>query len=183
MDRNRHLMIRFGGALAMSLFSISLAQATPTESAPTNQPIVNTPAALFNDNSKNEPTDISADSLSLFSKERRFVYTGNVEVVKGEMKLTAKELEGFYDEQNQIQQLVAKIDVLITKGPTIKASGNRATYERKSETLTLSENPTLEQTGSILTADRIIIHLNEDRSTAEGKVHVKLVNDSIDQVK
>lgn len=123
------------------------------------------------------PTYIKSDNLVLHSAERVFVYTGNVEVKQGDMTLTSLELEGVYDEKNQIKTLVAKNNVVIVKGEGIRATGEVATYVAGPETLTLTENPELTQEGSVLTADKITIFLNEDRSTAEGQVRVKLVQD------
>ena len=127
-----------------------------------------------------EPTYIKSDTLTLRSGERVFVYSGNVEVKQGDMTLTSKELEGSYDENNKIQKLIAKTDVLILKGETIRATGQHAVYTAGKETLVLTENPELTQEGSVLTADSITIFLNEDRSVAEGEVRVKVVNSSKD---
>jgi len=123
-----------------------------------------------------EPTFIKSTSLLLKSGERVFEYTGSVEVIQGDMTLTCDALEGFYDEHNQIDQLIAKSNVVITKGENIRATSERAHYERATETITLTESPELQQTDSVLTADLIRIYLQEDRSVAEGQVRVKLVN-------
>jgi lipopolysaccharide transport protein LptA len=91
------------------------------------------------------------------------------------MNLTAKELVGKYTEKNEIDVLTATGDVLITKGPTMKAKGQKAVYNGIAKTVVLTENPEIEQDGSILTADKITIFMEDNRSTAEGQVRVKLV--------
>ena len=121
------------------------------------------------------PTFIKADSLSLKSDSRTFAYSGNVEVTQGDMTLTAQTMEGNYDENNKIKQLMAKGNVLITKGPEIRATGQRAIYDAATETVVLTENPELQQDGSILSADRIRVYLSENRSVGEGTVRVKLI--------
>lgn len=126
-------------------------------------------------NLKDEPTFIDADSLTLNSKERTFVYTGNVVVKNGEMTLTSETLDGTYSEQNEIQTLTANKNVVITKGEKLKAYSNKAFYEAKTEIVTLSENPQIDQDGSLLTADIIKLYLAEDRSVAEGQVRMKVV--------
>lgn len=123
------------------------------------------------------PTYIKSDTLTLKSEEKLFVYSGNVEVLQGDMTLTSDILEGTYDENNKIQQLVARQNVVIIKGDGIRAHGERATYEAATETVLLTENPELQQNGSVLTADLIKIFLKENRSAAEGSVRVKLVSD------
>lgn len=128
------------------------------------------------------PTYIKSDNLNLKSKERVFVYTGNVEVKQGDMTLTSDMLEGTYDENNRIKQLVAKQNVVILKGE-IRAHGEKATYDAATEIVVLTENPELQQNGSVLTADLIKIFLKENRSSAEGAVRVKLVNEESEKEK
>ncbi len=120
------------------------------------------------------PTNITSDTLSLNAKSRVFVYKGNVVVTQGDMTLTSKVVEGNYNEQNQIQKIVAKGDVVITK-QDIKATSQLATYDAVSSIVTLTDNPQLQQGESALIADRIKVYLNEDRSQAEGNVRVTFV--------
>lgn len=130
---------------------------------------------LFDTQFSKEPTYIKADSLTLKSEERYFVYTGHVEVRQGDMTLTSDIMEGTYTENNKIAALTAKKNVYIVKGENIRATGEKAVYEGKTETVKLTENPELQQEESVLTADLITIFLKENRSTAEGNVRVKLV--------
>lgn len=128
----------------------------------------------FDKNFQNLPTNISSDTLVLQNKDRVFIYSGNVRVTQGDMTLTSKTLEGLYSEKNEIQRMVAKGDVIITKAE-LKATGGKALYEAATNTVLLTESPQVEQKGSILTADRIRVFLDEDRSQAEGDVRVTLV--------
>lgn len=125
--------------------------------------------------SKELPTFIKSDSLTLRSEERIFIYTGNVEVRRGEMIMTSESLEGVYDQNNKIQTLTAKKNVTVTKGDAIKATGDQALYTAADETMVLSQSPELQQNDSVLTADTIRIFMKENRSVAEGAVRVKLV--------
>ncbi len=133
-------------------------------------------AQLSKNDFKKEPTFITSKSLTVKSDQRVFVYTGGVQVVQGDMTLTCDELEGKYTENNQIDELTAKKNVLIVKGPTIRATGQKGVYKASTATLILTDNPTLEQNGSTLSADVIKVFMQEDRSVAEGDVRMKLVN-------
>lgn len=126
---------------------------------------------------ENLPTYIKSDSLTLKSEERTFVYSGNVEVKQGDLTLTSDFLDGKYDENNKIQQLLARQNVIIIKGENIRAHGEKAVFEAATETVVITDNPELQQNGSVLTADLIRVFLKENRSTAEGAVRVKLVNE------
>ncbi len=131
--------------------------------------------AIKGENS-NEPTFIDSDSLTLNSNDRVFTYLGNVKVTKGDMILTADRMEGSYTENNKINSLVAKKNVVIIKGPSIRATSEKATYDAAKEVVTLVENPEITQEGNTLSADVVKIFLAENRSVAEGQVRMKMLN-------
>jgi lipopolysaccharide export system protein LptA len=180
--RIKHLAVRpITSAIFCSLLFLSVAQpchAQPRPSsakaAPVASPKPTSKSPLAGDFG-NQPTFVKSDSLTLKSEKRIFTYTGNVEARQGDMTITCDTLEGTYTEQNKIATLTARSNVVIVKGPTIRAQGERADYQASSETIVLTENPELQQEGSVLTADLIRIYLKEDRSEAEGAVRVKLV--------
>jgi lipopolysaccharide export system protein LptA len=126
---------------------------------------------------KDEVTTITSQSLSIDSNKKVFTYTGDVKVVQGDLVMTCAVLDGYYDDQNKIKELVAKKSVVITKPPTTKATGEKAVYNAIKRTIALTENPQLYQGENILSAEKINIYIDENRSTAEGQVRVKLVSD------
>lgn len=123
-----------------------------------------------------EPTNISANSLTLLNEKRTFTYEGKVVVTQGDMTLTCDTLDGNYSDKNEIQKITARQNVEIIKGADMKAHGQRAEYDAVSRTIVLTETPSVEQNGSILSADIIRIFIDENRSTAEGNVKVTLKN-------
>ena len=120
------------------------------------------------------PTNITSDTLTLNAKTRIFTYKGNVTVTQGDMTLLSKVVEGSYSEKNEIQKIVARGDVIITKAE-IKATSQLATYDAVAGIITLTENPQLQQGESVLIADRIKVYVRENRSQAEGNVRVTFV--------
>lgn len=131
-------------------------------------------AGLLDADFNSAPTFIKSDSLLLKSQDHFIEYKGHVEVLHQDMKMTCDLLQATYKGDNTIDKLVALKNVFITKGPNIRARGEKAVYDKASETITLTENPELQQDGSVLTADQIRIFIKEDRSVAEGEVRVKL---------
>lgn len=150
--------------------SASFAQSGTTSTAPS----ILDPKA-FDSSFGKLPTNITSDALTFNAKDRVFAYQGNVQVTQGDMRLTSKTLEGTYNDKNELQKLVAKGDVLITK-QDIQATGQIASYDAVAAIVTLTDNPQLQQKESILRADKIKIFLNENRSQAEGDVRVTFVN-------
>ncbi len=125
-------------------------------------------------NTSKEPTNISADSLTLFNEKRTFTYQGKVVVTQADMTLKSDFLDGNYSEKNEIEKIIARSNVEITKGADIKATGQRAEYNALNRTIVLTETPSIEQNGSTLTADLIRIFIDENRSIAEGNVKVTM---------
>lgn len=121
------------------------------------------------------PLFIKSDSLNLNSKQRVFMYQGNVEVSRGDLTITANAVEGRYDDSNKIQTVLCRGNVVITRGDTLRATANKALYTVAKETIQLTEAPELFHNGSALAADKITVFLRDDRSEAEGNVRVKVI--------
>jgi lipopolysaccharide transport protein LptA len=121
------------------------------------------------------PTVITSKTMSLNSSKKTFIYEGDVSLVKDDLKMNSKKLLGKYNESQGIDELTALEKVVITKGTQIKARSNKAVYDKKTETMILTEHPEVTQEESILTADVVRIFLKENRSLAEGNVRVKLI--------
>lgn len=124
---------------------------------------------------KKDPTYINSDSLTLTAKEREFIYEGHVVVKNNDMELKADKITGYYTKDNKLDKLVAVGNVVMTKGTTMRARSQEATYDAVKKIVTLSKNPELEKDKSLLMADEIKVYIEEERSTAIGQVRVKLL--------
>ena len=113
--------------------------------------------------------------MTLFSEKHFVVYKDNVEVLHEDMRLTCDRLEVRYTEGNEIDKIFAYDNVFITRENGTRARSEKAVYDKKTDTITLTVNPEVQENGSVVTADTIRIFLQEDRSEAEGSVRVKLV--------
>jgi|GEM_PF-5856218 len=164
-------------SLTLTFFSIFLICAAAHAQQVAADKAKKEPFALFSNKQQKSPTYISSAKLTVDNVKRIFEYSGDVEVIQADMLLTCRRLVGTYSQENQIQTMTAYEDVMITKGETIRASGNRADYDGVRRTLVLTENPELQQQGSILTADRVKVFLDENRSLAEGNVRAKIANE------
>ncbi len=153
--------------------SLSAESATPSPTPKVNKAAFDT--KMFGDKNDTEPTLVDSDSLSVNSQTRVFTYTGHVTVKHGDITLTSEIIEGQYNEKNEIQIITAKQNVVITRPPALKATGQKAIYDAVQATVVLTENPALEQEGSSLTADQIKVYLKDNRSEAIGQVHVRMI--------
>lgn len=121
------------------------------------------------------PMFIRSDNFQLDSKNRLFIYRDNVEVVKGDLTITADIMNGKYDANNVLQEITCENNVVITRGDRLRATANHAFYDLKRDRITLTEGPELDDRGNVLTADKVIVLVKEDRSEAEGHVRVKVI--------
>jgi lipopolysaccharide transport protein LptA len=124
---------------------------------------------------KNVPTTITSDELSLDAKTHIFTYRKNVEVIKGDVHITADVMVGKYNDKNELQVITCDDNVVITRGDTLRATSNKGVYDVPKGTVVLTESPELNDKGNILNADVVTVYVDEDKSEAEGHVRVKVV--------
>ena len=126
-------------------------------------------------NSPNIPVFIKSQSLTIDSKKRVFVYNGNVEIRRGDLLITSDLVEGYYNEQSKIEKVVCDGNVVISRGEDLRASADRAEYDLNNATIELTQSPELSHHGSALSADKVTLYVDEDKSKAEGNVRVKVI--------
>jgi lipopolysaccharide export system protein LptA len=131
--------------------------------------------------SSKEPIKIDADSLDVFDKEGRAVFTGNVVAVQGESTMNCTLMTVFY-EQNRDgggppaaaganDSSIKKIDC---KGPvtivskTQVATGNNASFDRQANKIFLTGNAVLSDGPNVTKGDRVIYDLNTGVANVEN---------------
>jgi lipopolysaccharide transport protein LptA len=130
--------------------------------------------ALSGGNS-DSPLFIKSDTLTLDSKDRIFTYKGNVRIVRDDMDITTDVMIGRYAESQELESILCVGNVVITRGDEMRATSNRAFYNVAGAKIDLTDEPELARDGNILSADKIVIFVDEDRSEAEGNVRVKVI--------
>jgi len=123
------------------------------------------------------PLYVKSDSLKFDAKRRIFTYQGNVEVVRDDIRMTCDVMVGTYDKNSRLQTVLCRDNVVITRSDEMRASSNRAKYSVPQAIIVLTEDPELARAGNMLSADKITIFVDEDRSEAEGNVRVKVLKE------
>jgi lipopolysaccharide transport protein LptA len=100
-----------------------------------------------------------------------------VEILRADVKITADAVIGRYDANNRLQTIVCEDNVVVTRGEDLRASSDRAVYHVPTATIVLTEGPELARGGNVLSADKITVFVNEDKSEAEGNVRVKVIQE------
>ena len=126
--------------------------------------------------SGNEPIQIESDKLEVFDKESKAIFTGNVNVVQGPTLLKAGKLTVHYVQgTGSATSGSAAIDRLEVDGTVyVKsedqvATGDRATFDMKSEVLVLSgKEVVLTQGPNVLTGCKLTVQMKTGEANVEG---------------
>lgn len=117
-----------------------------------------------------QPVQVTADQLAVNNADGTAVFSGNVVVVQGEMKLAAAEVKVNYaSDQKTIQTLVASGGVTVTNlGDAAEAQ--EAIYTIDSGVIVLSGEVLLTQGGSAMAGQKLTINLKDGTGVMEGRV-------------
>lgn len=121
---------------------------------------------------KNEPIYISSDRMEVDRKKGTITYSGRVVASQGEATIKSDKLTASYSaDMKEMKEIVAEGSVHITHEERV-ATGNRAIFDGKKQTITLTGNPMamVRQGNSEISGSRITFFIEEDRAVAEGKV-------------
>ena len=128
------------------------------------------------DSAAKEPILISADHMEMDQKRNVIRYQGNVVAVRGDVTLKSDTLTATYDPvAKRIADVVAEGKLVVTQGDRT-ATGNKAVFDSRTNTVILTGDPEVRQGNSQVSGSRIIMYINEDRGVVEGgKERVKAV--------
>lgn len=117
---------------------------------------------------KKAPIFITSNQLEVDRKKNTIVYKGRVVTVQGEMTINSEALTAYYDpEMKQLREVVAEGKVNVTQGNRV-ATGGKAVFNQKEQTLVLTGDPVVRQGNSQVAGSRIIFFIEQDRAVAEG---------------
>jgi lipopolysaccharide export system protein LptA len=90
------------------------------------------------------------------------------------MTMRSEVLIAYYDpEMKQMKQIVAQGKVNATQGTRV-ATGEKAVFDDKSKTVTLTGNPVMRQGNSQVSGIKVIYFTEQDRSIVEGDTKVRV---------
>jgi lipopolysaccharide export system protein LptA len=114
------------------------------------------------------PIDIRSDQMEATAEQDRLLFSGNVHVAQGGLKLNADRVEVYVNLKNRmIQRLIAKGSVKLEQGDRV-AYGEEAVFDGVLKEITLTGRPQLWQGRSFIQGDKIIVSLTQDRIRVQG---------------
>jgi lipopolysaccharide export system protein LptA len=121
-----------------------------------------------------DPIYITADWMEFDQSKNTLTYKGRVVTVQGDMTIRSDTLTaGYNPDMKQIKQIVAEGKVNATQGDRV-ATGDKAVFDDKAKTVTLTGNPIMRQGNSQISGSRVIYFIEQDRAVAEGDGKVRV---------
>ncbi len=121
------------------------------------------------------PVEVTADQLSVNQTEGTAVFSGNVLVGQGEMRLSAAEVLVEYgtEDQSRIERLHAKGGVTLVSGAEA-AESEEAVYTIDSGEVVMTGNVLLVQGGNTISGQKLVVDLATGTGRMEGRVKTVL---------
>ena len=186
-------------ALAMAFLAAAMPGAVAQPNSGSNAGS-NAPNALqgFQQN-RGQPVQIEASRLEVRDKDKMATFSGNVKVVQGDTTMRCKTLVVFYEQQNkdgqqalaaaqtmpaakpgpggssQISKLEASGGVTVVQKDQT-ATGDRALFDMKSNTVTLLGNVLVSQGPNVMRGEKLVVDLTTGVSRVDaGKGPVRML--------
>ncbi|MGH7817357.1 MAG: lipopolysaccharide transport periplasmic protein LptA, partial [Candidatus Binatia bacterium] len=123
---------------------------------------------------KKDPIFITADWMEADQAKNSITYKGRVVTVQNAMTMRSETLTAYYDpETKQMKQIIAEGKVNATQGDRV-ASGEKAVFDDKSKTVTLTGNPVMRQGNNQVAGVKVIYFTEQDRSIVEGDKNTRV---------
>ncbi len=117
------------------------------------------------------PVEVTADQLEVNQTDATAVFTGNVVVIQGEMRMSAAAVRVEYlkDDTSKIDRILASGGVVITS-PTEAAEGSDAIYTVASGEVVMTGDVLLTQGGSTIAGQKLVVDLETGKGRMDGRV-------------
>ena len=120
------------------------------------------------------PVEVTADSLSVSQTDGTAVFTGNVVIIQGEMRLAAPRVLVVYAQATDVREArIARLEatggVTLISGPDA-AEAERADYNVDDGEVVMQGNVLLTQGASALTSDLMTVDLAGGTAQMDGRV-------------
>ncbi|MEE4189012.1 MAG: lipopolysaccharide transport periplasmic protein LptA [Roseobacter sp.] len=120
------------------------------------------------------PVEVTSERLAVDQAAGRAVFTQNVLIIQGEMRLSADEVTVIYDTVAQgIAQIEAVGNVILISGEDA-AESERADYYVNDGTIVMTGNVLVAQGPSALTSDEMTVQLDDGTAQMSGRVRTVL---------
>lgn len=118
---------------------------------------------------RSAPVEVDASTLSVDQATGQAVFSGDVKVGQGNLRLAAQKIEVTYDKDGEITRLTASGGVTFAT-PSEEAESRNAVYDLTRGTLVLTGDVLVAQGATALSAERMEVNLTTGDATLSGRV-------------
>lgn len=123
---------------------------------------------------KKDPIYITSDWMEVDQIKNTITYKGRVVTVQADMTMRSETLIAYYDVgMKQMKQIVLEGKVNAVQGNRM-ATGEKAVFDDKAKTVTLTGNPVMRQGNSQVTGTKVVYFTEQDRAVAEGDGKIRV---------
>jgi lipopolysaccharide export system protein LptA len=159
--------------LLSALLPVLVAAGEPRAAAPEKEQTRQNSGGGFELNKK-DPIYITSDWMEVDQKKNTITYKGRVVMVQADMTMRSEALTAQYDpEMKRISRIIAEGKVNATQGDRV-ATGDRAVFDDKAKTVTLTGNPVMRQGNNQVSGTKVVYFIEQDRAVAEGDGRVRV---------
>lgn len=117
-----------------------------------------------------QPVEVTSETFSVDQADSSALFTGNVVVIQGEMRLNAPRVRVEYGANGEgIQKVIAYDDVLLVT-PAEAAEGKHAVYTVTDSLLVMTDQVVLTQGAAVITGDKLTANLHDSTGLMTGNV-------------
>ncbi|MDU8927827.1 lipopolysaccharide transport periplasmic protein LptA [Alisedimentitalea sp. MJ-SS2] len=121
-----------------------------------------------------KPVEVTADNLAVNQNDGTAVFTGNVLIGQGQMRLSAPKVQVYYNEKgDRIERMKATGGVTLVSGEDA-AEASQADYSIDSGMIHMSGDVLLVQKTSAISADRMVVDTKAGTANMQGRVKTVL---------
>ncbi|MDG4646988.1 LptA/OstA family protein [Roseibacterium sp. SDUM158017] len=123
-----------------------------------------------------QPVEVTSESLTIDQTTGEAVFTGNVIVHQGDLRMAASQVRVFYSEaegRRAVDEVLATGGVLVTRGADA-AEGQEARFDVAASLLTMSGSVLVTQGPTAVAGDRMVVNMRTGNGSVEGRVRTVL---------
>ena len=127
-----------------------------------------------------QPVEVTADGLTIDQATGEAVFSGNVIVVQGELRMAAGAVRIVYSTEEgtqEVREVIATGGVLVTRGEDA-AEGGSARFDVETALLTLSGEVLVTQGSTAIAGDRMVVDMRTGSGSVDGRVRTVLGGDN-----
>ncbi len=117
---------------------------------------------------KKEPIVITADKLEYSNKEKIAVYTGKVEVKKGNITMNADIMKIYLDDKGDVSKIFASGNVFF-KQENKWGKSKEAEYYKDKNLIVLRKEAEVHQDKNVIEGDEIYYYIDEEKAIANSQ--------------